>query len=184
MIRVKSFPVLLITALLASPLHADQNAPELDELFALLKGDIESTTAAAVSGEIWTAWLRHDDAEVRVLMEAGIRDMRANRLHDALRRFDAAIERAPDFAEAWNKRATVYYMMGDFDSSAADVVETLRLEPRHFGALAGQGMMSMQEKNIDQALLYFRRALDANPHLEQMRRYIELLSQMRDEKAI
>ena len=176
--------ILLLTILLAASVRADQNLPVLDELFASLNGALEGTTAAAITGEIWAAWLQHDDAEVRAAMEAGIRDMDARRLRDALGRFDAAIDLAPDFAEAWNKRATVYYLMGDFAASSADVVETLRLEPRHFGALTGQGMMHFQERNIDLALLYFRRALAVNPHIDNVRRYVEFLSRGRDKKAI
>ena len=176
--------IFLLTILLAAPIRADQNAPVLDELFASLNGALEATTAAAITGEIWAAWLQHDDAEVRAAMEAGMRDMDAQRWRDALGRFDAAIALAPDFAEAWNKRATVYYLMGDFAASSADVVETLRLEPRHFGALIGQGMMHWQERNIDLALLYFRRALTVNQYMDNIRHYVELLSRGRDKKAI
>ena len=167
----------LFAALLAAPLRADQNAPVLDELFALLKSDLKGAAAVAVTREIWSAWLQHDNREVGALMDAGMRDMRAARWRDALGSFEAAVDLAPDFAEAWNKRATVHYMLGDFPASSADVVETLRLEPRHFGALVGQGMMHMQQRNAAQALLYFRRALAVNPHMDNVRRYVERLSQ-------
>ncbi len=176
--------ILLIVLLFAAPIRADQNAPVLDELFASLSGALEAERAAAVTGEIWTAWLQHEDEQVRALMDAGVRDMNAQRWQDAVEQFDAAIDLAPDFAEAWNKRATVYYLMGDFAASAADVVETLRLEPRHFGALTGQGMMHLQEENIDLALLYFRRALRVNPHMDNVRSYVELLSSRQDKKPI
>ena len=177
-------PLLLLMVLLAAPLRADQNLPVLDDLFASLDGTLGPLAATAVTEEIWAAWLQHDDAQVRALMDAGMRDMDARRWRDALGRFDAAVELAPDFAEAWNKRATVYYLMGDFAASAADVVQTLRLEPRHFGALAGQGMMHLQEGSSGLALLYFRRALGANPQMDHIRRYVELLSRIRDEKNI
>lgn len=166
----------LFAALFAAPLRADQNAPGLDDLFELLKSDLEAAAAVAVTREIWSAWLQHDNREVRALMDAGMRDMRAARWRQALGRFDAAVDLAPDFAEAWNKRATVHYLLGDFPASSADVVETLRLEPRHFGALAGQGMMYLQRRNAAQALLYFRRALAVNPHMDNVRRYVERLS--------
>ncbi len=175
---------ILLVILLTSPIRADQNLPVLDDLFASLNGALEAETAAMVTREIWAAWLAHDDERVSALMDAGMRDMNAQRWEDALGRFDAAIDLVPDFAEAWNKRATVYYLMGDFAASAADVVETLRLEPRHFGALAGQGMMHLQEQNAGLALLYFRRALAANPYMDNVRRYVELLSRAQDEKTI
>lgn len=174
----------LFATLLAAPLRADQNAPVLDELFELLKSDLEGAAAVEVTREIWSAWLQHDNREVRALMDAGMRDMRAARWRDALGRFDAAVDLAPGFAEAWNKRATVHYLLGDFPASSADVVETLRLEPRHFGALAGQGMMYMQQRNAAQALLYFRRALAVNPHLDNVRRYVEVLSRVPVPKPI
>lgn len=177
-------PLLLATLLLASPIRADQNLPVLDELFASLSGAPGAESAAAVTREIWGAWLQHDDEQVRALMDAGMRDMDAQRWHDALGWFGAAIDRAPDFAEAWNKRATVYYLMGDFAASSADVVETLRLEPRHFGALTGQGMMHWQEQNNELALLYFRRALAANPHMDNVRHYVDLLSRAQHKKTI
>jgi len=183
---MKSWPVIaaLFAVLLAAPLRADQNAPVLDELFTLLKGDLKGAAAVAVTREIWSAWLQHDNREVRALMDAGMRDMRAARWRDALGSFDAAVDLAPDFAEAWNKRATVHYLLGDFPASSADVVETLRLEPRHFGALVGQGMMHMQQRNAAQALLYFRRALAVNPHMDNVRRYVERLSQAPTAKPI
>ena len=175
---------LVIALLLVSPIRADQNLPVLDELFAALNGALDAETAVAVTQEIWAAWLQHDDEQVRALMDAGMRDMNSQRWDDALAQFDAVIDRTPDFAEAWNKRATLYYLMGDFAASSADVVETLRLEPRHFGALAGQGMMHLQEKKIELALLYFRRALSANPHMDNIRQYVELLSRMQKQKTI
>ena len=180
--------LLIVAVLFASPLRADQTAPELDGLFALLKGDLEAAAVVAVTQEIWSAWLRHDDDEVRALMRAGMRDMRAARWRDALGRFNAAVDLAPDFAEAWNKRATVYYLMGDFAASTTDVVKTLRLEPRHFGALVGQGMMFMQAQNVEQALSYFRRALAVNPHMDNVRGYVDVLLRLQnlssDPKAI
>ncbi|MGI9310067.1 MAG: tetratricopeptide repeat protein [bacterium] len=167
----------LLLAAASVPARADQNAPELDALFETLQGELEAAEAARVTQRIWDAWIAHDDAAVRALMDAGLHDMRAGRLRAALARFDAMVDLAPDFAEAWNKRATVHYLLGDFAASAADVVETLRLEPRHFGALVGQGLMHMRVRDTAQALIYFRRGLAVNPHMDNVRGYIELLAE-------
>lgn len=172
----------VIVAPLAS--RADQNAPVLDELFAKLQTDLDAAAAVQVVRDIWAAWLQHDDAAVNTQMAAGMRAMQAGRWRDAIAPFDAAIALAPDFAEAWNKRATAHYMAGDFDASAADVARTLRLEPRHFGALVGQGMMHMRMREAERALIYFRRALAVNPHMDNVRGYVERLSRGRGVKPI
>ncbi len=176
--------LLIISLLLAAPLRADQNLAVLDDLFAALHGEVEAATAVAITHEIWAAWLQHDDEQVRALMEAGIIALDAGRWGDALGRFDAAIARAPNFAEGWNKRATVYYLMGDFAASSADVMETLRLEPRHFGALTGQGMMHLSQENIELALRYFRRALISNPRMDNVRHYVGRLSRAQEKKTM
>ena len=183
---MKTYLAIVLTFVLLSvaSLRADQNLPVLDELFASLNEELDAGEAVAVTRAIWVAWLAHDDARVRDLMGAGMRAMDARRLHDALAKFDAAIDLAPDFAEAWNKRATVYYLLGNFAASADDVVETLRLEPRHFGALSGQGLMHLQDENYEQALDYFERALTENPYMDNIRRYVEMLKKARDSKAI
>lgn len=175
-----------IIAAAAPPLtsRADQNAPVLDELFARLQTDLTAAAAVRVTRAIWAAWLQHDDQAVNTQMAAGLRAMQAGRWRDAVAPFDAAIAMAPDFAEAWNKRATVYYMLGDFDASGADVAKTLRLEPRHFGALVGQGMMHMQSHEAEQALIYFRRALAVNPHMDNVRELIARLMRARAAKPI
>lgn len=176
--------LLALPALSCTAARADQNLPQLDALFASLHRDLEAQTAASITREIWTAWLHHDDARVRDLMARGVHNMEVRRWRDALAQFNAVIKHAPDFAEAWNKRATVYFLMDDLAASSADVVEVLRLEPRHFGALAGQGMIYLRQDLPDLALIYFRRALAVNPHLHDVRAQIEILSRRRSSKAI
>ncbi len=162
--------------LVAVPAAADQNAPQLEALFTRLGGDLAAPQAVAVTSAIWAAWRRHDDAQVRASMAAGGAAIKARKWAAAATHFSAAIARAPKFAEAWNKRATVHYLRGDFAASAADVTATLNLESRHFGALAGQGMMHMQMRKNALALIYFRRALAINPHMDNVRRHVARLS--------
>ncbi|MEM7193866.1 MAG: tetratricopeptide repeat protein [Pseudomonadota bacterium] len=156
--------------------RADQNKPELDVLFGLLQDELSHYQAEGVIRQIWGHWLDTDNEELSSVMDAGIDDMSNSDLKVALERFTEAIDLKPDFAEAWNKRATVYYMLGDFEKSSRDVEETLKLEPRHFGALSGQGMILLNQQKPRKALEYFKRALDMNPFMSgviQTVRYLE-----------
>ncbi|MDE0716122.1 MAG: tetratricopeptide repeat protein, partial [Gammaproteobacteria bacterium] len=105
-------------------------------------------------------------------------------LDEAAQIFTDLIDIAPDFAEAWNKRATVLYMMGKYDQSTADVRETLRLEPRHFGALSGQGLIYMETGKQAEALHWFRRALEVNPFMEGVQQNVKLLEDALEGRVI
>ncbi len=119
-----------------------------------------------------------------LLMGQGIRLMRQGEHDDALAKFDAIVELAPDFAEGWNKRATVYYMIGDYDASVIDIVKTLELEPRHFGALSGLGLIYDAIDKPAGALKAYRRALAVHPNLGHARRRIEELKKILKDRAI
>ena len=181
-----SLKALLIAAVFAisSQVRADQNEPELNVLFELLKENISEYEAADVTRQIWQHWLATDNKELEMLMQGGMDDMSSADLKLAVEKFSEAIDMAPAFAEAWNKRATVYFMMGEFELSTADVAATLSLEPRHFGALSGQGMIYMQLENHDAALDYFKRALEVNPFMDQVRRTIEYLESEKSKDLI
>ena len=102
--------------------------------------------AAEVDQRIWLLWLHSEDKAVNRLMAQGVIAMQRGALDRALDRFDEIVERAPDFAEGWNKRATVLYMMGRHRDSVADVQQVLNLEPRHYGALSGLGMIPGRDR--------------------------------------
>ena len=131
----------------------------------------------ALQGAIWKAWTVTPDKEASRMMAIGIIAMGQDRLDDALSTFDALVEAAPDFAEAWNKRATVHYLMGNLDASVADIEKTLALEPRHFGALSGLGLIYQEVEKWDAALRAFEAALKVNPHMPTVRANIEALKQ-------
>ncbi len=158
------------------PAGADQRAPALDGLFATLQAPQTSPgRAQQVTTEIWHHWLEATDEDAQRLMNLGITRMNEFALDQAVEIFTTLIDMSPDYAEAWNKRATVYYMIGEYDLSTADVKETLRLEPRHFGALSGQGLIYMQQDRKAEALHWFRRALDVNPFMDGVRQNVEML---------
>ena len=159
-------------------LHADQNDPQLGVLFSLLQEPATTESEAAeVTSQIWQKWLESDNEDVDKLMTLGIHAMNRLALPEAVIIFSKVIELAPDFAEGWNKRATVYYMMREFQLSTADVKNTLKLEPRHFGALSGQGMIYVQTDNNHAAIEFFKRALEVNPSMSALRENIEYLEQ-------
>lgn len=164
--------------------HADQNDPRLPHLFASLQHTEDAAEGAAVTEQIWRIWLETDDPTESTLMQQGVDAMAAQRLEQALARFDALVEIAPGFAEAWNKRATVYYLLGEYARSAADVRRTLELEPRHFGALSGLGLLYLALDRDAAALSAFEEALRVNPHLPGPRHNIELIKQRRLQRMI
>lgn len=148
---------------------ADQNDPELPALFERLQQDLTPQEAAEVDRRIWILWLHSEDKTVNRLMAQGMVAMQRGALVRALERFNEIVEQAPDFAEGWNKRATVLYMMGRHRESVADVQSVLNLEPRHYGALSGLGMILVAIGREEEALEWLRRALEVNPYLDGVR---------------
>jgi len=166
---------LLLVLTLSAPAQATQADPQLEALFQRLQATKDDGEGEALQQAIWTAWTKTDDPAAARMMAIGIIAMGQDRLDDALSTFDALVEAAPDFAEAWNKRATVHYLMGNLDASVADIEETLKLEPRHFGALSGLGLIYQEVEKWDAALRAFETALKVNPHMPTVRANIEAL---------
>ena len=168
----------VILLLMAAPLaaHADQTDPRLDDLFATLKSTADKNLASEVQQEIWDKWTSFDaDPKIDAQMREGVRLMESGSLRQAEAVFGDLAGAAPDFAEAWNKRATVRFLMGDFNGSKSDIARTLALEPRHFGALSGLGMIHAHEGNFDNALLAYKAAARQNPHMFQVEKIIRQL---------
>jgi len=157
----------LICASLAftAPARADQNDERLDALFVRLLEAPGPGEAQLVEGLIWSIWLQSDDGAVQVLMHDGIEAMQQGNYPRALGKFEQMVLIAPDFAEGWNKRATVQYLLGNYEQSLADIDKTLELEPRHFGALAGRGLVYAELEDAPRALKAFEDALAIHPNL-------------------
>jgi tetratricopeptide (TPR) repeat protein len=174
---------ILATLLLARPGElaiADQDDPRLDGLFERLQTTSNPAEARAVEQRIWRVWLEADDAGLNRLMQQGILAMQDRRYATALQAFDRMVEQAPEFAEGWNKRATVHFLMGDWQASVRDIQQTLALEPRHFGALFGLGLIYDALEQPEAALRSFEATLALNPHSESTRQRIkELREQVR-----
>ena len=156
-------------ALLAPPAHADQTNAKLPSLFAGLKAAPGLPQAHAIEIEIWRIWMMHGNPEIDRRMASGVLDMNHGNLKRSLRAFDDVVADAPKFAEGWNKRATVYYMMGQYEASVRDIHRTLDLEPRHFGALSGLGLIFDAIGNGAAAIKVWERALAIHPHMPAIR---------------
>ena len=134
------------------------------EALRALRGD-DPALAARAEAALWEIWCRSGIPDVDRLLRQGIEAMERQDLEEAQALFARIIERAPDFAEGWNKRATVRYMMEDYAGAVADCEETLARNPNHFGALSGQGLCHMALGQYREAATLFRRALAVHPHL-------------------
>ena len=124
---------------------------------------------------MWQLWSRSGDDEIDRLLAVGIAEMNARAGAAAVDTFSRIIARRPDFAEGWNKRATVYYLLGEYEKSLADCDEVMKRNPYHFGALSGYGMIYLQLGRPEQALSFFERALAVNPNLESVRETVDAL---------
>ena len=173
--------VLLAASLAGAPgVAADQRDPRLPGLFAVLAGAAGPAQALRTEGAIWEIWLDGGDPALNGIMVQGVAAMSANRLRDAAERFTELILAAPEFAEAWNKRATVYYLMDRYEDSVRDIERTLALEPRHFGAISGMGLILLERGDEEGALGAFEKVLEVHPyapgarfHAERLRKRLE-----------
>ncbi len=171
---------LLILALalflaIPGPLRADQADQRLEPLFTALHDADGAGEARQIEQRIWTIWNDTEDDQSALLMSQGNAAM-ASRLYDvALARYNELIAREPEFAEAWNRRATLYFVTGNYEGSVLDIQRTLALEPRHFGALSGLGLIYMALDENEAAIRSFEAALEINPNMEGPRVHIERL---------
>ncbi|MFT5509330.1 MAG: tetratricopeptide (TPR) repeat protein [Hyphomicrobiaceae bacterium] len=137
----------------------------LNKLFDQLKQAGNPTEAEAVTEQIWQHWFKTENAEARQLMDRAQLARRAGAFQDALVLLDNIVRLAPNYAEGWNQRATVLFMLGRDAESVADIQKTLRLEPRHFRALSGLGFIHIRSQNWKAAIASIERALEVHPFL-------------------
>jgi tetratricopeptide (TPR) repeat protein len=167
----------------ASKLSPKETRDELlDRLFGRLQTARSEAEAKAAEQAIWGLWSHSGSPTDDILLEQAIKAMNVRHYSEALQILDALIEHAPDFAEAWNKRATVNYITGKLDRSLSDIDKVLELEPRHFGALSGLGMIRRDRGDERGALEAFRDALAINPHMSSVRDAVKLLEKDLEQK--
>lgn len=145
--------------------------------------DENAFVRAFAEQSVWRVWSRSGDPETDRMLAAGVEEMELGLYNEAIQTFSNVIERRPEFAEGWNKRATVFFLAGDLRRSLADCDEVMKRNPQHFGALSGYGQIYFQLGEYEKAIEWWRRALQANPNMLgveiSIKRTEELLRQKR-----
>ena len=179
------FGIITVVLTVLVPACADQNDPQLDDLFIALQAGPSETQAANLELEIWTRWTEHPyDPLANRQMKEGIELMNSGHLSAAEGVFSRIINSHPVFAEAWNKRATVRFFRGNDTGSASDILQVIKLEPRHFGALSGLGMIRVRAGDLEGALKAYKAAERINPYLPQIRAIIDQLGKKLKGRAL
>ena len=181
---MKKFFLIIILFLSTTTLSANERNAELDKLFLELKKNNPSLSSK-VAQQIWMLWSTHpSDQKLTSILDEGSRLIQDQQLNRAIDVFTEAIELDPTWAEAWNKRATVFYMVGEFQKSQNDIDKVLELEERHFGALAGQGMVNIQLKNYDKAKRSYQKAQEIYPAMKSSKVMIEQIEELIKRQSI
>jgi tetratricopeptide (TPR) repeat protein len=149
----------------------------LDFLFGALKAAPDEASAKHVEARIWAMWMQTPSDTAALLMMRAKAAMDAQQMDVALKLLDAVVKLRPDYVEGWNRRATLYYLRNDYAHSLQDIEQVLVREPRHFGALAGLGMIMQELGDEKRALEAFRKALAVNPYLEKVPELVKTLTE-------
>jgi tetratricopeptide (TPR) repeat protein len=165
-------------------LGSGETTYSLDTLFSGLKIAPDEASAKAIEDRIWALWLASGSDTCTLLMTR-VKDATDDKNYDlAIKLLDAVIAIKPDYVEAWNRRATVYYLKQDYGHSLADLREVLAREPRHFGALSGLGLILQDIGDDKDALEAYRKALAIDPHLENIPEVVKTLSEKVEGRSI
>jgi len=173
-----------VAALPASPeQEAQQRRDQLDELFARL-AQADSPGWEDIQAQIWRLWAQSGSASMDLLLQRAAQAMEADDSELALSFLDDLVRLDPEFAEGWNKRATVYFVLGEYGRSVADIEHTLALEPRHFGALSGLGIIMERLGNKEGAMQAYREVLAIHPNMPGAAAGVKRLSAEVDGQAL
>jgi tetratricopeptide (TPR) repeat protein len=145
--------------------------------------DVDPSIGSAASAALWEIWAKANDKATDKLYQKGVAQMSAGQSLQAITTFSEIIRRKPEFAEAWNKRATIYYFVGDLQKSLADCDEVMKRNPNHFGALSGYGQIYAQMGDFDQALRYFEKAYAINPTMLGVAQTIKDIRKMQEREG-
>ena len=175
---MKKILTIIIFFLSTTTISASDRDTELDKLFVELKKNIPSLSSG-IAQQIWTLWSTHpSDQKLTSILDEGSKLVQDQQLNRAIDVFSEAIELDPAWAEAWNKRATVFYMVGEFQKSQDDIDKVLELEERHFGALAGQGLVNIQLENYDKAIMSYKKAQQIYPKMKSPKIMIKQIEEL------
>lgn len=167
----------VVTALLVgcfTTAEADQTKSELGKLFDALRGSDNLVEISQIQNKIWSHWyeLPKNARPLQSVFDQGVQALQSGQAQDAITQFSLVIDAAPAFAEAWNRRATTYFVLGDFESSLLDIRQTLILEPRHFGALSGLSMIFETTEQYERAIRAEQQLLRLMPNNKLIERRI------------
>ena len=179
---------IILSLLVFSDVGAEKKNNELNKLFKLLKNS-ENTKAIEIENKIWKIWTTHPSEDRRgyrltELLAQGSLLINQRKLNKAYGLFSQIILEDPKWAEAWNKRATVLYMMGNYEQSQNDINQVLKIEKRHFGALSGQGLVQIELKNYDKAIESYKEVQKIYPSMEAPKVMIPRIKKLIKEQSI
>ena len=164
---MKNFFIIFYFLIISSTnVFANNINEKLNKLFEELKISSESSSFE-IEQKIWKLWSTHPDNDnLTLLLAEGSEAVNNNQFNIAIDIFTKVIKLDPNWAEAWNKRATVHYLVGQYQKSQNDIEKVLKLETRHFGALAGQGLVNIKLKNYEKAIKSYEKVLEIHPNMQ------------------
>ena len=183
---MKKFSVIVVLGLLFfGHANSEERELKLNKLFNQLKNNSNTLVAFEIEMKIWNIWSTHPSQKnLTQLLENGSNLMKQHKLNKAHETFSKVISLDPNWAEGWNKRATVLYMLGKYQESQEDINEVLKLEKRHFGALSGQGMVQIELKNYEKAINSYKEVQKIYPSMQSPKIMIPRLKELIKSKSI
>ena len=181
----KLLGILVLGLLFFSNANSEERELELNKLFNQLKNNSDVPMAFEVEMKIWNIWSTHPSQEnLTQLLANGSNLMTQRKLNKAYKTFSKVINLDPNWAEGWNKRATVLYMLGRYEESQEDINEVLKLEKRHFGALSGQGLVQIELKNYERAINSYKEVQKIYPSMQSPKIMIPQLKELIKKESI
>ena len=181
----KLLGILVLGLLFFSNASSEERELGLNKLFNQLKNNSDASMAFDVEMKIWNIWSTHPSQEnLTQLLADGSNLMTQHKLNKAYETFSKVISLDPNWAEGWNKRATVLYMLGRYEESQEDINEVLKLEKRHFGALSGQGLVQIELKNYERAINSYKEVQKIYPSMQSSKIMIPQLKELIKSKSI
>jgi len=182
--RLIKFILFIFILFSFSFLNAQDRDSKLNELFNELKIN-NVTLTSDIEQKIWKIWSTHPyNQELTKRLEEGSRLVRNQKLSEAINIFTEVINLDPKWAEAWNKRATALYLLGDYEASQKDIDKVLELENRHFGALAGQGLVNIKLENYEKAIESYKKAKKIYPTMRSPKIMIKQIKELIKQELI
>ena len=182
--RIKFLIIIILNIVFFSNTFADERNQQLDGLFKELKTG-EMLSNLTIEQKIWKIWSTHPkDENLTKLLQNGSDLVSKKKFFESIDIFTKVINFDPSWAEAWNKRATVFYLIGEFQKSQNDIDKVLELEERHFGALAGQGLVNIQLKNYEKAIMSYKKVQKIYPAMKSPKIMIKEINELIKQQSI